>query len=587
MGGMRIRFTPPKQHRIEHVEPRILLAGVTILAHGFEGNITGWIPAAAEAINAKLGGRGSIFRMELENDGRDVEVTSFTRTAGADPRTSERAEYIIMLDWTDVDGALFSTKPVGEAVADYLLSPHDGLPALASLPIHLVGHSRGASLTTVIAERLGERGIWIDQHTSLDPHPIDGEDDFLGLDFGDESMKTWSNIIFADNYWRTDGQTQNFDFDGEPVAGTHEGDLNDTVEEDHVGSAHMAVTTYYHGTIDPNARNNNEGPILSDWYGNSSSKPSRTQTGYIFSRIQGSARPADGLAVPFGGAATRIAVGEEGSQWGSLTALQVTNGSSIAVGQTLKLRFLRQDRDSGVTVRFFLDTDQNPFNNNNARTVGQANYSANDAIVDTRFNGSSAGVNPGKYYVYGQITDDSGHASHAYSRQITLTSPPANLLFASVSNGVLIANGTSGTDNLAISRGGGVFSVQLNDFTQTFSESVVDSIQLMPGDGHDIVTVYSGVGSTYINGGGGNDTLIGAEGNDTFSGSGGNDSLVGNAGADVLTGNAGSDILLGGDGEDRIYADDGTRDTVDGASGFDRAEIDDLDIRSGINEILQ
>jgi hypothetical protein len=28
-----------------------------------------------------------------------------------------------------------------------------------------------------------------------------------------------SNITFADNYWRTDGEVNNFDFDGEPVAG--------------------------------------------------------------------------------------------------------------------------------------------------------------------------------------------------------------------------------------------------------------------------------------------------------------------------------------------------------------------------------
>jgi hypothetical protein len=41
-----------------------------------------------------------------------------------------------------------------------------------------------------------------------------------------------SNITFADNYWRTDGEVNNFDFDGEPVAGAHEGDLNSSVQQD-------------------------------------------------------------------------------------------------------------------------------------------------------------------------------------------------------------------------------------------------------------------------------------------------------------------------------------------------------------------
>src|SRR5437870_2363671 len=83
------------------------------------------------------------------------------------------SEIIIRLDWSDLAGLIStSTVDVANVVADYLLESPRTL--FLQNPIHLIGHSRGASLMTRLAQRFAQRGIWVDQFTSLDPHPVDG-----------------------------------------------------------------------------------------------------------------------------------------------------------------------------------------------------------------------------------------------------------------------------------------------------------------------------------------------------------------------------------------------------------------------------
>jgi hypothetical protein len=290
------------------------------------------------------------------------------------------------------------------------------------LPLHLIGHSRGASLAVAISERLGEAGIWVDQVTFLDPRPV--EDIFgLPVGYGDTPMKVYSNVIFADNYWRTDGELFNFDPDGMRVSGAHEGDLNDIVQDRFVVSAHMAVTSYYHGTIDPEAGNNRDHLIFNSWYGTTADRPAKNATGYAFSRLGGTPRPVDGLNPAFGGKASRSGPGQSGSQWANGANLRFVGGTTFPLGEKLKLRFIRQDRDGPTNVTIVMDRDSNPYNTNAVRTMRRAVVDKADAMTLTGLSAFTGGVDPGRYFIYARFTDAEGHTRYTYSRRITLTAP--------------------------------------------------------------------------------------------------------------------------------------------------------------------
>lgn len=106
--------------------------------------------------------------------------------------------------------------------------------------------------------------------------------------------------------------------------------------------------------------------------------------------------------------------------------------------------------------------------------------------------------------------------------------------------------------------------------------------QLNGKGGDDVIT--GGNGDDVIDGGGGADTLFGQGGNDHLLGGFANDLLFGGSGDDILEGgdspdqlfgNGGADQMDGGNGSDSYFVD--THDTVNdtGASGYDKAQIND------------
>jgi Ca2+-binding RTX toxin-like protein len=100
------------------------------------------------------------------------------------------------------------------------------------------------------------------------------------------------------------------------------------------------------------------------------------------------------------------------------------------------------------------------------------------------------------------------------------------------------------------------------------------------------------------------ENVIGTQYNDRLVGSAGNNRLVGNWGDDTLLGGEGNDVLEaasheyqagwsdddyadGGNGDDVIYArDNGWGDRVFGGAGYDRAQLDANDQRSGVEQLL-
>ena len=120
--------------------------------------------------------------------------------------------------------------------------------------MHFMGHSRGTCVNSEIVQRLALDGIAVDQVTTLDPHPVDGtlDEPFFNFDWGDPTPRHWSNVAFADNYWRADGGGFNaFDFDGIPLPDTFDTMLDeDALECCAYGFSHSDVHLWYHGTVD-------------------------------------------------------------------------------------------------------------------------------------------------------------------------------------------------------------------------------------------------------------------------------------------------------------------------------------------------
>jgi hypothetical protein len=420
----------PATPSIEPLEPRQLLAGVTILTHGYLGNVTGWAAKMADDIVARAGGSAQATSYTLkvgENSKQRLAVLSLARERGTSGyQTTSSGETIVKLDWSSVSGGKYSTTEVAEVVSSFLLNQKadDEAPRFVELPIHLIGHSRGASLITAISQDLGRAGIWVDQHTNLDPHPVDNVRDPAGHDFRDAPMQIFDNVAFSDTYWRSDGNVNNADPDGEPVAGSHDQSLNNSVQQQFAGMAHQSVPSYYDGTIDPSTNDGGDTPIFASWYGTGGDKPARDQTGYLFSRLVGGPRPADGLWPAGGGSAAREAAGQaSGRQWANVTDVRVLRSRTYEPGRTIKIRLVRSDRDSNANVSLFLDRDTNPYNDNFVRTLRRTNVAPSDEAIANRATGSTAGASVGTYWVCARVTDSAGHVRYSYSKSIQLIAP--------------------------------------------------------------------------------------------------------------------------------------------------------------------
>src|SRR4051794_8403870 len=314
------RLASHRERSLEPLEPRTLLAGVTILTHGYQGDVNGWISKMSDDIVARAGGasHATAYTMKVgENSKQRLAVLSLTRDRGSsDYQSTSTGEVVVKLDWSSISGGGESTTEVAGVVSKFLLNQQDSdaAPRFVELPIHLIGHSRGASLMIALSQGLGRAGIWVDQQTNLDPHPVDGVNDILGANFGDMPMTTFDNVAFSDTYWRSDGDVNNVDFDGEEVAGSHNQSLNNSVQQDFSGLAHLSVPSYYDGTVNGKTSDGGDTPIKNDWYGTGGDKPARDQTGFVFSNLAGGARPADGLWSASGGTAQRQSAGQSGSQ---------------------------------------------------------------------------------------------------------------------------------------------------------------------------------------------------------------------------------------------------------------------------------
>lgn len=438
--------SPSRNRRELYVEPletRHLLAGVTMLTHGFNSNVDGWVAQMAQAIADRpdLTVDQAIYRLEVTDPEKDNGPLTVTAEwiSGQRPGLDEPAfpEIALLLDWSDVAGTLFgaytrSTFDVAAAVAEQLVTPDFvedlGWP-LASLPFHLLGHSRGGSLVGELAHQLGLRGIWVEQVTTLDPHPVDGVDEPFGIDFGDAPMVAWDNVVYWDNYWRENSSL--FDFNGEHIPNVHNVQLNEAILS--VGGyfySHSDVHLWYYGTIDTSDEppaNNGDIDVPDAWYGGE--HPGRTESGFAFSRLVGGSREPAGLSNAFEhGVADREPVPVTLPAWPNVLELRIASEDrTFYDGASVPLGYYCQDEDSDATITFALDEDRNPFNANQHAVLDRS-VASSGALLSADIELPTINVPTGTYHILATITDATGHTRFAYAREpVYVDNPFANL----------------------------------------------------------------------------------------------------------------------------------------------------------------
>ena len=414
------RFLQDFGRTVELLEDRTLLSGVTVVTHGWLPpsdliglqNYPDWVDAMGQAIANRIGQSGvAQYHVEIGDVGNGVQNTIAPKTGSETFDAASTGETVVTVDWSDLSAGEFPTQSFAQGLANTLLAtyPMIGISApLATVPIHLIGHSRGASLMGALAEDLGQVGIWVDQLTLLDTHPLTIPTDWGNNGLGPDFSIT-NNVVFADSYWRSDNLNllEPLDWDGEPVSGAHDVPLSEDILDDWGAyyNEHSDVHLWYQGTIDT------ESDIISDgdaevgaagWY-NGTMGP-RDEIGYNYSRVVGGDRPSDGM---WWSPDRELISNHSNDRWPSLVELEVNpNDTVVAVGQNIDVDFYWHDYDSSATLTLYLDNDRNPSN-------GHQHQLGPSSLLARTYNGldhgnhavSTGGVGVGDYFLFGKISD--------------------------------------------------------------------------------------------------------------------------------------------------------------------------------------
>ncbi|TAK94198.1 MAG: hypothetical protein EPO07_17060 [Verrucomicrobia bacterium] len=402
---------------------RVRGAGVTLITHGFNSDVTSWIIPMADAMTRYPGFPGtnsSCYEISITQNGQGQYVTTQTFLAGTSPLTSDSGEIFIKLDWSTLSSGSVSTLPIANAAAAALLStnliPALGGHALAELPLHLAGHSRGGSVVTEMTRILGAQGIWVDHVTTLDPHPVSG--------FGDPAMKNYANILFADNYWQNLGDGL-FVPNGQPITGAYNRQLTNL--NGGYSSSHSDVHLWYHGTIDFTTPLTVDGATISNsertnWW--TTAEQRGTNTGFRYTLIGGgdrlsSAQPggaglgriSDGYRdLSVSTPTNRIALPTNNAAWPNAIRLNL-GATNTPAGAAIPFSLYHQsgsNQTASVDLRLFLDADLNPYDTNEIQVLQTALAgTGTNTVASTNgsFQPDPAVVSPGIYRVFARLTD--------------------------------------------------------------------------------------------------------------------------------------------------------------------------------------
>jgi hypothetical protein len=424
-----------------------LAAGVTVITHGYNSDVNSWVTAMADRIPDYYrfpGTNFTVYKITLTTDGSSY-FYQWERTNGGPPSVTDSGEIIVKLDWSQMAGGLsapydISTYNVAQIASFVLLQTNSisdlGGHALAEYPLHLIGHSRGGSLVSEISRLLGTNGVWIDQLTTLDPHPLNNDGNSEIFFPTDASAKnTYVNVLFHDNYWQNvpDGL---FDFNGESVSGGYNryldgshliGGYNNTSA---AAPYHSNVHLWYHGTLDwLTPTTDKDASITSvertNWW--VAYEVSGVFAGFYYSLIGGGDRlSADQPVGPGSGAIrdgfnqwwdlgagttnNRTALSTNYGNWPNLIRFNRTATNPVVQGQSTALKFYYQwarPVSSNAIVSLYLDDDLNPLNTNQTllrQIVVPANGASSVSFAITNLTLFGTNAAPGFHTFLAKIT---------------------------------------------------------------------------------------------------------------------------------------------------------------------------------------
>lgn len=421
--------------KMEALEARQLLAGVTVITHGYQltsSDRPSWLDDMALTIEQRLGEYVPVYSLRIERGSSGLVSTisrldSLGSTKSLTNSAISSGEAIVLLDWADASGVVlsyYSTSLIASYAVDALVSgfPTIGITnPLAELPIHLMGHSRGGSVVSEMSRLLGQKGIVVDQQTTWDPCPASP----------DPSAAVYANTLFADNYYQED-TVGVFPYSYSPqgaLAGAYNIDLQGLT-----GMSHTVVHDWYHATIPPSP----SAADTSTWYSYSSTGP-RNQVGFAWSRIGGTLRPADGIA----GTAYRspLTITASGSQrWDNVLMAGLFTDVTEHRGDSVTVPLAVLDANHDATVWVGVDTDSNPYDG-----VTWLSSNVTTGLSSTTWQASidTSTLAPGTYHVSAKITNGT-HTTYDYSRgTLTVLAPPPTDI--SLANASVPENQPAGT----------------------------------------------------------------------------------------------------------------------------------------------
>jgi hypothetical protein len=430
-------------------------AGVTIITHGFNGNVDDWItPMAQQIPNYDLfpGSTFSRYQLTVASD----YSMSQSRVGGVSPLISDSGEIIIELDWSSRASDPFNaSQDIAAAVVPVLLSstfvPELGGRSLAEFPIHLIGHSRGGSVITEMARLLGQQGVWVDHQTALDPAPLS--------EYGDADLHTFVNVLFADDYWQmnSDSTCPN----GQSQSRAYSRYL--TVLPGGYSCNHSDVHLWYHGTIDwsHTPTTDSEATITSSERGNwwTSYEAQGHLAGFYYSRIgggnrlsadepagagTGSVRDGYNQVWDFGAGISdnRVPLPSNNGSWPNLIKFDLLTGQPVTPGDNVSLQYffqLNQALSQNATVKIYLDDDANPYNGNHGQIFQSTEHGTGTNVVQRQFLFNTGSTSPGQYYVYAEIAYGA-HTRYLHAPgKLVIQTPPLLLSIVRASDQVIIS----------------------------------------------------------------------------------------------------------------------------------------------------